>query len=323
MDREKYKLFNVSLSPYTVNLPDVLWLEIMLKASPLELLQLQRVSKRFCDILADNPRSWTEARHNMNPPVPPPPHVNAAGVWTESAYAQFLFGGGNCIVKSCKKWTARFPTSYALRARVCSTKCDAILHRHYETEARKINNGYLTSCAIPGKRGLRQMGQTQRLHFRNWLVHDERDLTQHPMYRVSIVSAADQEWFSARAITEKRPVRPPVAVLRTVEELKAQYKLRAEALPQIMQNAEALQVWSKQYADARKAIDLVNVSFLKEVISPREQIPYRKLLKTPAVSRAFEAFGQSLSRLDIRIWCGMRANAVREYRENITIRHSQ
>jgi hypothetical protein len=50
---------------------------------------------------------------------------------------------------------------------------------HYDKTARKINNGYLTSCAIPGKRGLRQMGQTQRLHFRNWLMYDERKMTSN------------------------------------------------------------------------------------------------------------------------------------------------
>ncbi|KAJ7470898.1 hypothetical protein FB451DRAFT_1399641 [Mycena latifolia] len=325
MDREysfQFKLFNVTLSPCSVNLSDDIWLEIMLKASPLELLKFQLLSRRFCRILSDNPRCWREARHNMNPPVPPLPQVDAAGIWTESAYAQFIFGGGNCIAKSCKKWTARFPCSYALRFRVCSDKCEAVVHRHYDTEARRINNGYLTSCAIPGKRGLRQMGQTQRLHFRDWLPYDERDRTNHRTYRVYAVSVADQEWFSARAITEKRPVRPPVAVIRTVEELKAEYKLRAEALPGIIKNAEALQAWAQRFTEARKAIDLFNVTFMKETISPREQIPYRKLLKTPTVSKAFEAFGQSLSKLDIRTWCGMRANAIREYREHITIRRS-
>ncbi|KAJ7470876.1 hypothetical protein FB451DRAFT_1399621 [Mycena latifolia] len=70
------------------------------------------------------------------------------------------------VAKSCKKWTIRFPYSYALRIRVCSDECEAVLHRYYDAEARRINNGYLTSGTIPGKRGLRQMGQTQRLHFR-------------------------------------------------------------------------------------------------------------------------------------------------------------
>jgi hypothetical protein len=70
----------------------------MLKSSPLELLAFQTLSRKFRRILADNPRCWNEARNNMDPPVPPPPHVDAAGVWSESAYAQFIFGGGECIV---------------------------------------------------------------------------------------------------------------------------------------------------------------------------------------------------------------------------------
>ncbi|KAJ7082907.1 hypothetical protein B0H15DRAFT_803037 [Mycena belliarum] len=222
----------------------------MLKASPVELLAFQLLSRRFTRILAENPHCWAEARQNLNPPVPPPPKVDAAGIWTESAYAQFIFGGGSCIAKSCKKWTVRFPYSYGLRIRVCS-RFASTPRRHYDAEARKINNSYLTSCAIPGKRGLRQMGQTQRRHFRDWLAYDERDRT---------VAAADQEWFSARAITEKRKARPPVAVVRTVDELKAEYKLRAEALPRIMENAKALQVWAHQFAEARKAMDSINVA---------------------------------------------------------------
>ncbi|KAJ7187109.1 hypothetical protein C8R46DRAFT_1207079 [Mycena filopes] len=295
------KLFNVNLACNNAgNLPDAVWLEIILYSNPLELLTFQTLSKRFARILRDNPRCWAVARNNIDPPVPPPPQVNAAGIWTEPAYANFIFGGGECAAKSCKQWTRRFPRSFALRIRVCSTKCEAIIHRHYDKAARKINNSYLTSCAIPGKRGLRQMGQTQRLHFRNWLVHDERDMTAYPMYRVCAVATADQEWFSARAITEKRKARPPVAVLRTVPELQAQYKLRAEALPHIMENAKALQKWAVEYEEARTAMVLTNVAFMKEVISPREQIPYRKLLKTPIVTKALESFGRTLSKFEIR-----------------------
>ncbi|KAJ7727192.1 hypothetical protein B0H16DRAFT_1894496 [Mycena metata] len=327
------KLFNVNLScTNAANLPDAVWLEIILKSNPLELLTFQKLSKRFRIILRDNPHCWVTARHNMHPPVPPPPQVNAAGVWTEAAYAQFIFGGGECAAKSCKRWTQRFPRSFALRIRVCSTKCEAIIHRHYDKSDRKINNSYLTSCAIPGKRGLRQMGQTQRLHFRNWLVYDERDMTskhtyillsvssliggsEYPMYRVCAVSTADQEWFSARAITENRKARPPVAVIRTVPQLQNQYKLRAEALPHIMENAKALQQWAADHEEARTAMTLTNVAFMKEVVSPREQIPYRKLLKTPIVIKTLESFGRTLSKFDIRTWCAMRATAIREYRD--------
>ncbi|KAJ7085333.1 hypothetical protein C8R43DRAFT_1051527 [Mycena crocata] len=309
------KLFNVRLTPYDIaNLPDAVLLEIMLESTPTELLVFRGLSHRFHQIMANNPRCWIQARLNMKPPVPPPPHVDAAGIWTESAYAQFIFGGGHCVVKSCKAWTARFPYSYSLRIRVCSKKCEAILNRHYDKDTRRINNGYLTSVAIPGKRGLRQMGQTQRLHFRDWLPYDERDMTNFPMYRVTAVAAADQEWFSARAITEKRAARPPVTVIRTVAELKEQYKLRAEAHPRIMENARALQKWSTAFEDAKNAMIKVNVVFIKEVVSPREQLPYRKLLKTPTLSAALEAFSQSLSTFDIRSWCGMRPAVIKEYR---------
>ncbi|KAJ7505721.1 hypothetical protein B0H11DRAFT_2272518 [Mycena galericulata] len=309
------KLFNVTTSPWDIaNVPDDVLLEIILKATPRDLLVFQVLSRRFRRILNDNMRCWKQARENMDPPVPPPPQVDAAGVWSESAYFQFIFEGGECCVKSCKKWTTRFPCSYALRLRVCSDRCYAVLHRHYDSVARKINNSYLTSVAIPGRRGLRQMGQTQRLHFRDWLPYDEREMTNYRMYRVCAVATADQEWFSARAITEKRSARPPVSVLRTVPELKDQYRLRAEALPRIIENARALQQWAEAFEEARKALHLINITFLKEVISPREQIPYRKLLKTATVCKALESFSISCTKLDIRSWCAMRSAALKEYK---------
>ncbi|KAJ7503492.1 hypothetical protein B0H11DRAFT_2222778 [Mycena galericulata] len=295
------KLFNVIISPWDIaNVPDDVLLEIILKATPRDLLAFHVLSRRFRRILNDNLRCWKQARENMDPPVPPLPQVDAAGAWTESAYAQFIFGGGECCVKSCKKWTTRFPCSYALRLRVCSDRCYAVLHRHYDQAARKINNSYLTSVAIPGRRGLRQMGQTQRLHFRDWLPYDEREMTNYRMYRVCAVATADQEWFSARAITEKRAARPPVSVIRTVPELK--------------DNAAALQEWSKAFEEARKALDVINLTFIKEVISPREQIPYRKLMKTTTLSKALESFGQSSARLDIRSWCAIRSTTLKEYK---------
>jgi hypothetical protein len=93
----------------------------MLKATPLELLTLQQLSRTHRRILAQNPHRWVAAhRRNMHLPVPPPPQVAAAGVLSEAAYAQWIFGGGKCVARGCKSWTARFPCSYGLRMRVCS-----------------------------------------------------------------------------------------------------------------------------------------------------------------------------------------------------------
>ncbi|KAJ7758889.1 hypothetical protein B0H14DRAFT_3166014 [Mycena olivaceomarginata] len=216
----------------------------------------------------------------MHLPVPPPPQVAAAGVLSEAAYAQWIFGGE---VPVLVRLADAGPGLLGKRS-----------HTHYDKTARKLSNGYLTLYAIPGRRGLRQMGQTQRLHFRGlaavrWARYDE----YFPMYRASAVATADQEWFSARAITEGRAARPPVAVVRTVAELLQEYKLCAEALPRIMQNAKALQKRFAEFSEARKAVDFVNVAVFKEVISPREQIPYRKLLQTQAVCDVMEALGRS------------------------------
>nr|GAT50045.1 dienelactone hydrolase endo-1,3,1,4-beta-D-glucanase [Mycena chlorophos] len=310
------KLFNVAIRPCdAARLPDDTWLEIMLACTPRELLAMQFVSRRFRRILAENPHTWPAARNNMSPPVPPPPKdIEASGVWSEAAYAQFIFGGGHCVVKPCKKFTMEFPLSFALRIRVCSLHCKNVLAREYDKVGRKIQNAYLTSMGIPGRRGLRKMGQTQRLHFRSWLVYDERELTLHRTYRVSTLAEADQEWWAARALTERRPVKPQVKVLRSVPQLQKEYVLRAKALPKIMANAMALQKWVQEYQVARKETELANVKFVRTTISPREQLQYRKLLNTPTAKAMMKAYGDSLGKIDLRAWCSARAQIIPEYK---------
>ncbi|KAF7327306.1 Dienelactone hydrolase endo-1,3,1,4-beta-D-glucanase [Mycena kentingensis (nom. inval.)] len=310
----KTVLFDLHILPYNAaRLPNNIWLEIILACTPRELLAIQRSSRRFRAILATNPRSWVQARNNLDPPVPPPPFVAAAGVWTEAAYAQFIFGGGHCVVKSCKAFTNNFPLSFGLRIRVCSDNCKHVLSRNYDKANAKVKNAYLTSVSIPGRRGLRQQGQTHRLHFRDWLVYDERRLTKYKTYRVTTLAEADQEWWAARAVTEKRVKNPPVKVRRSVIELKEQYKLRAQALPRIIQNAEALQVWVTEYEISRRAAELANVKFMQTVVSPRESLPYRKLIATPTVQRMFKLYGDSLGRIDVRAWCSVRLDALKDY----------
>ncbi|KAJ7842862.1 hypothetical protein B0H14DRAFT_2586115 [Mycena olivaceomarginata] len=216
----------------------------------------------------------------------------AAGVWSEAAYARRIFGGAG---------------RRGFRAR---TAC--------ECGSARIN-------AKPSSTGPLRQDRGQRLP--NLMRHprparpaaDGPDTAaafatgcQFPMYRASAVATADQEWFSARAITERRACLAPArncgmsfkfisnSLGRMLRFLNQEYKLRAEALPRIMQNAKALQKWSAEFSEARKAVDLVNVAFFKEVITSREQIPYRKLLQTQAVRDVMEAFGRSLSTLDIR-----------------------
>ncbi|KAJ6632343.1 hypothetical protein B0H10DRAFT_1977045 [Mycena sp. CBHHK59/15] len=307
------KLFTVKLSPWDIStVSDAILQQIIINCNPLELLNIQILSKRFYQILQANPSSWATARCNMDPPVPPPPEVAATGIWSESAYAQFIFGGGHCTVKSCNQWTDRFPCSFAVKLRACSDKCLAVLYRRLNNPTTQIKNSYLNSTAIPGKRGLRKMGQTQRLHFHDWLPYNEQEITVFPVYTVSSIATADQEWFSARAVTEKRSARPPVKILRTLPELQQQYKLRAEALPRIMENAMALQEWSQQYSEAEARTRLNNIVIFRDVIGPKEQVPYRALLRTPTLSRALDAFARSLTPLDMRSWCGMRFDVLKE-----------
>ncbi|KAJ7651082.1 hypothetical protein FB45DRAFT_1018437 [Roridomyces roridus] len=312
------KLFNITITPRDISdVSDEVLLRILFHSTPRDLLAFQLVSKRFYGILDQNQHCWRWARHNIDPPVPPPPRVEAVGFWTESAYAQLLFGGGNCCAKSCQKWTINLPLSFALRLRVCSPGCFKTLHRGYDNykAAKRVSNHYFDSSAIPGKNGLRAMGKIHRDRFRDWLVYDERDTTDHPTYLKSMVNIADNEWLCARAIEEKRKSKIQVKVVRTCAQLKEQYRLRAAAFEGIMENARQLQVWAKELPIKRKELELVNVDFVKEVISPREQIPFRKLLRTATLRRELELCADASVRMDVRAWCAIRAVTVKEYKK--------
>ncbi|KAJ6632342.1 hypothetical protein B0H10DRAFT_2427091 [Mycena sp. CBHHK59/15] len=140
------------------------------------------------------------------------------------------------------------------------------------------------------------MGQIQRLHY------DEHEITNFPLYWASSIAAAYQEWFSARAINEKRSARLPVKALHTFSELKQskQCKLRAEARPRVMENlnARSIQEWSTQCTEAKTRMKLNNTVFVRDVISPKERLPYRALLQTPTLARALT---RSLTPSDLQL----------------------
>ncbi|KDQ59335.1 hypothetical protein JAAARDRAFT_78089 [Jaapia argillacea MUCL 33604] len=102
------------------NIPLELLAEILSHVSSTkEILALARTSKYFCHTLVADQTSgfiWRKARENAEPePIPPPTTPNWVG--RESAYAAFLWDGGECEI--CKKHTPKMYTSFSLRVRLC------------------------------------------------------------------------------------------------------------------------------------------------------------------------------------------------------------
>ncbi|KAI9458581.1 hypothetical protein BJY52DRAFT_1119536 [Lactarius psammicola] len=87
--------------------------------SPKDILSVARCNKRLCATLLNpsNVMIWRRARsHCIIPGLPPPPPG-----WSESAYAAFIFDGGNCHV--CGISTARMFLSFVVRIRLCGKVC--------------------------------------------------------------------------------------------------------------------------------------------------------------------------------------------------------
>jgi hypothetical protein len=93
--------------------------------TPPELLNLARTTTSFAQLLAD-PKSefvWQQARANYYPVIPRPTASN----WTESSYANLMFGGGECLVS--------YPqTSVAFIALTISFLSCLVLHRRSKAE---------------------------------------------------------------------------------------------------------------------------------------------------------------------------------------------
>ncbi|KAI0064326.1 hypothetical protein BV25DRAFT_1823310 [Artomyces pyxidatus] len=83
--------------------------------SPKEVLAVTRCNKHLCATLLNpsNISIWRRAREECTVGALPPPFDG----WSESAYAAFVFDGGNCEV--CGKNTPNMYQSFSLRLRIC------------------------------------------------------------------------------------------------------------------------------------------------------------------------------------------------------------
>ena len=80
-------------------LPFELIAEILLySTTPADVLSLSRTCKHFCATLVENPAAtfiWKHVRAQTKPPVPDPTKLG----FSEPQLANFIYGGGNCVVR--------------------------------------------------------------------------------------------------------------------------------------------------------------------------------------------------------------------------------
>jgi len=114
-DEEKAAIAHITRLPFE------LIAEILLySTSPADILSLSQTCKHFCATLVQNPVAtfiWKRVRAQTNPPVPDPTDLG----FTEPQLANFIYGGGNCVVRSPLPFYAhriqRLRSRYAAKAR--------------------------------------------------------------------------------------------------------------------------------------------------------------------------------------------------------------
>ncbi|TDL21864.1 hypothetical protein BD410DRAFT_282474 [Rickenella mellea] len=124
--------------PVTYNrevIPPEIVLNILLHASPLDLLRVQITSRYFRDILEANQHLWRLARKSLNPPVPDPvlpkEMYGRQANWSESAYANHVFGRSNCSFCGDSVDHLWVRSYYSLRQIVCiKGECRSAKHRY-------------------------------------------------------------------------------------------------------------------------------------------------------------------------------------------------
>ncbi|KAJ7102865.1 hypothetical protein C8R44DRAFT_808676 [Mycena epipterygia] len=274
-------------------------LQIMHGCSPLELLQMQLSCRRFYQTLKYHPRSWQASRRQMEPPIPDPPSVTSSGNWSEAAYATLIFGTGLCAI--CGVETSTMPCSFALRFRFCSTSCRQRSHR----TAHLI--------PLPGRKTAKFNGHAHRADFRHWMPYSEG--CSPALYRSSFVKTAEDQYFAARAVDRGRNTALTLAVpvKRNIVQLKQAWELRKQDLSRIMQNAEALKSWAKEYKQRMETVKKANIDFIRG-ISDKERVKYRVLFQSPTMEKVLTAFVRGLEEFDDTFWFYIRGTVLEECR---------
>ena len=114
-------------APSITRLPFELIAEILLySTTPADILSLSRTCKHFCVTLVENPVAtfiWKRVRAQTKPPVPGPTKLG----FSEPQLANFIYGGGNCVVRDL----SAFDSCHAqpLRSRCAEQARTICIHR--------------------------------------------------------------------------------------------------------------------------------------------------------------------------------------------------
>ena len=109
-------------------LPFELIAEILLySTTPADVLSLSRTCKHFCATLVENPVAafiWKRVRAQMKPPVPDPTKLG----FSEPQLANFIYGGGNCVVRDVPPFCSCRAQPFCSR---CAKKARTICIRRF------------------------------------------------------------------------------------------------------------------------------------------------------------------------------------------------
>ncbi|KAJ8457365.1 hypothetical protein ONZ45_g18342 [Pleurotus djamor] len=259
--------------------------EIALHLSARDLLSLARVNKRIRTMLCNKQAYWKNARLAFPIPIPEPL------IGSEYATISSIFGGGNCSI--CNKFISTIPYSWSLKLRKCSVRCQSII------DMKRV-------LTIPGRKKVEH--KVWRNKFRPWLHAMEQQPGRVPrasdeaLYRRDEMFDADKEYLHAKAVSHR--TSPPAGYKgprRTLRQLEAEYKTRAEKYVVSKQDFQNKRDWAALYSKAFEHMHRVNKSFVEAQLTG-EVGERRHAARSRRMKQYALAYSQDLEEFTLEAW---------------------
>ncbi|KAJ8496241.1 hypothetical protein ONZ45_g12522 [Pleurotus djamor] len=246
--------------------------EIALHLSARDLLSLARVNKRIRTMLCNKQAYWKNARLAFPIPIPEPL------IGSEYATISSIFGGGNCSI--CNKFISTVPYSWSLKLRKCSVRCQSII------DMKRV-------ITIPGRKKVEHKSNS-RVEFRGHLMKPYIDAMRCSTQTKSIYMRKQPPIVLPPPTGYKGP-------RRTLRQLEAEYKSRAEKYVVSKQDYQNKRDWAALYSKAFEHMHRVNKSFVEAQLTG-EVGERRHAARSRRMKQYALAYSQDLEEFTLEAW---------------------
>ncbi|KAJ7434961.1 hypothetical protein B0H11DRAFT_2257757 [Mycena galericulata] len=266
--------------------------------SPYDLVQIRRTCYAAKAAVDSNENVWIIARARLEG-LPAPPIVLASGNWSESAYANLLFGSGNCAV--CKEICAGLPACFALAFRCCSARCK----ERIQLQNRVLRLTHWSALFMSLANDL------DTINFNDWLP--SCCTTQPGIFVLpTAVKASRREIEQAKSVERGFDIGDrPRFVKRTTGELSEELKKREKSWCTLVEKDRELVEWAKDYEASRSTVETANIQCVQQYAA-LHNIPVTEFLRTGTVRRLISAFSRDLTMIDSNALCSIQEKATKE-----------